>query len=112
MRRPRPPRRDQLLRLANLAGLTGDLDPSEVERLASEVDRIVEHIGTIIAVDTHDVPPTYAFPPPPSTGPNLSASRISTAAVDPAALRDLFVASSNQALLVPAPAAGDRGPED
>lgn len=45
-----------VLHVAKLASLT--LSEPEVERFASELDRILSHVQELDAIDTRDVPPT------------------------------------------------------
>jgi aspartyl-tRNA(Asn)/glutamyl-tRNA(Gln) amidotransferase subunit C len=48
--------RDQVLHVARLARL--DLDDAEVERMASELSHVLEHVDRIRELDLTDVPPT------------------------------------------------------
>jgi aspartyl-tRNA(Asn)/glutamyl-tRNA(Gln) amidotransferase subunit C len=48
--------RDQVLHVARLARL--ELDPDEVERMASELSHVLEHVDRIRELDLEGTPPT------------------------------------------------------
>lgn len=85
--------REEVEEIALLARL--HLDPSELETMRSELGAILEHFGTLAAIDTADVQPmTHAVPldlrlRPDEPAPSLPVSEALRSA--PAKQDDMFV---------------------
>lgn len=79
--------RDQVLHVARLARL--QLDPDEVQRMATELSHVLEHVDRIRELDLEGTPPTShavdvgTVPRPDEPRPCLTRDQVLAAAPEP-----------------------------